>query len=114
MLADVFILAALDREDNVAIILKQTLPGKPPIIAEANDAFHRLISLPREAIDGEPLALLTRQPAPPEWRQLQDAIIAGEPLRGEVPCFTGANQMFRFGFTLCHLPDPWGNGSIRC
>jgi PAS domain S-box-containing protein len=108
MLADQLILAALDRQDNLAIVLRQTVAGRPPVIAEANDAFHRMTGLPREAIDGEPLAMLTRPPAPPEWHQLLAAISSGEPLRGEVPCYTGTDQIFWFGFTLCHMPDPLG------
>jgi PAS domain S-box-containing protein len=108
MLADHLVLAALDRQDNLAIVLQQTVAGRPPIIAEANDAFHRLTGLPREAIDGETLTILTRPPTPPEWHHLLAAISAGEPLRGEVPCYTGADQIFWFGFTLCHMPDPLG------
>jgi PAS domain S-box-containing protein len=108
MLADHLILAALDHQDNLAIVLRQTVLGTPPTIAEANDAFHRMTGLPREAIESEKLALLTRAPVPPEWNQLLAAISAGEPLRGEVPCYTSTDQVFWFGFTLCHMPDPLG------
>jgi PAS domain S-box-containing protein len=107
MLTDHLVLAALDSQDNVAIVLPPTPPGQPPVIEEVNDAFHRLTGYPRGWVDGKPLAILSRpSDVSPEWRQLLDAIDAGEPLRGEVPCFTAANELFWFGFTLTHVRDP--------
>jgi PAS domain S-box-containing protein len=107
MLTDYLVLAALDSQDNVAIVLPPTVPGQPPVIAEVNDAFRRLTGFPRGWVDGKPLTILTRpSDVSPEWRQLLEAISAGEPLRGEMPCFTAANEPFWFGFTLTHVCDP--------
>jgi hypothetical protein len=62
MLTDHLVLAALDGQDNVAIVLPPTVPGQPVVIAEVNDAFYRLTGLPRGQIGGMPLAILTRPP----------------------------------------------------
>jgi len=107
MLADHLVRVALESQDNVAIVLEPAVQGQPPVIAEANDVFYRLTGLPREQIAGAKLAVLIRSPEmPPQWRQLLDAIDAGDALRAEVPCFTASNDMFWFGFTLTHVCDP--------
>ncbi len=107
MLADHRVRVALESQDNVAIVLEPAVQGQPPVIAEANEVFYRLTGLPREQIGGEKLAVLIRSPeVPPQWRQLLDAIDAGDALRAEVPCFTATNEMFWFGFTLTHVCDP--------
>jgi PAS domain S-box-containing protein len=107
MLTEHLVLAAFDHQENVAIVLTPTVPGQPPVIAETNDAFQRLMGLPHESIDGQQLSILVHSPAvPPEWLLLLDAINAGEPLRGELSCLTGSHKPFCFDFTLSHVRDP--------
>jgi PAS domain S-box-containing protein len=106
MQTDHLVLAALDRQENIAIVLAPAVPGRPPMIAEANDVFHRLTGLPRKTVGREPLTVLAGAPEfPPEWHILLEAIATGSSLRGEVPCFTASQELFWFGFTLTHVPD---------
>jgi PAS domain S-box-containing protein len=107
MLTDHLVLAALDHQETISIVLVPTVPGQPPVIAEANDVFHRLTGLPCRQTGGYPLTILAGRPEPTaEWQGLLDAIHAGMPLRAEVPCFTASHDLFWFGFTLTHVPDP--------
>ena len=106
MIAGHLVLAALEAQDSVAIVLASPAPGQPPTMAEANEAFQRLTGLPRDRAAGVPLTFLTRTPLSPEWLGLLDAIGSGQPLHGELPCRTAADVPFWFGFTLTHPRDP--------
>ena len=106
MLSDHLVATALDRQNQVAIVLLPTAPGEPPRIAEVNSAFFRLSGYPRSRVGGELLTMLNGAAAlTAQWHQLLQAIAAGESLSGEVQCLTATGAPFLFGFRLSHIDD---------
>lgn|GEM_PF-2733603 len=107
MLSGHLVLTALDRLDNVALVLAAADPARPPIMAEANEAFLRVTGLARDTIAGAPLDILIRQGTDgAAWNRLSAAIAKGEALRDEILLANAAGQPFWFGFALTHVRDP--------
>ena len=108
MLTDNLVLAALERQDTVAIVLSLPQPGKPPVIVETNRAFQRLTGLATDQVSGQKLTMLMGSSNPsPEWQRLLQAITAGETLRDEIPCLTASSDLFWFGYTLTQVDDTY-------
>ncbi len=107
MLTSHLVLAALDRQDTVAIVLASTGPEKPPSIAEASDPFHRLSGFSRDQVAGLKLtALASPGSETPDWKRLLAAIASGTPVRGEVCCAAPGRNPFWLGYGLTHAQDP--------
>ena len=110
MVTSHLILAALDRQDTVAIVLASGGAGQPPMIVEANEPFHRLSGLSR-AQAGELMLTALAYPGPEaaDWQSLLQAVWGSTPMRGEVCCTAPGRDPFWLGYGLTHAQDP-GSG----
>lgn len=97
------ILAALDRRDNIALLLRPDTRG--PVIEAASESLYRVTGRTPGSVRGRPLSVLAASDDSPAqtaaWAELGEAVAAGRNIDVELVLRDagGASPLFGFGLT---------------